>query len=57
MRKTIVLALLTAFGLGIAGSAFADNVPFPIPPKFTDNVPFPIPPKFTDNVPFPIPPK
>ncbi len=57
MRKTLLVALLVSFGLGIAGSASADNVPFPTPPKFTDNVPFPTPPKLTDNVPFPTPPK
>ncbi|HZF25259.1 MAG TPA: hypothetical protein VEZ88_03280 [Steroidobacteraceae bacterium] len=57
MRRLIAAALLVTFGVGVVGSAIADNVPFPIPPKFTDNVPFPIPPKLTDNVPFPIPPK
>jgi hypothetical protein len=57
MRKTLLVALLVTFGLGIAGSVSADNVPFPTPPKFTDNVPFPTPPKLTDNVPFPTPPK
>jgi hypothetical protein len=57
MRKLITAAVLVALGMGVAGSVSADNIPFPIPPKFTDNVPFPIPPKLADNVPFPIPPK
>ncbi|HKE45266.1 MAG TPA: hypothetical protein VKB41_12100 [Steroidobacteraceae bacterium] len=57
MRKLIAATVLVALGMGVAGSVSADNIPFPIPPKFTDNVPFPIPPKLADNVPFPIPPK
>lgn len=57
MRKYLAYALLIAFGLAPAGAILADNVPFPVPPKFTDNVPFPVPPKLSDNVPFPVPPK
>ena len=52
MHKHLLAALLVTFGLGIASSALADNVPFPIPPRFTDTLP-----DLTDNVPFPIPPR
>lgn len=55
MHKHLLAALLVTFGLGIAGSVLADNVPFPIPPRFADAPPNA--PDLTDNVPFPIPPR
>ncbi len=57
MRKHLLAALLVTFGVGIAGSVLADNVPFPIPPRFADTLPAPNAPDLTDNVPFPIPPR
>ncbi len=57
MHKHLLIALLVTFGLGVASSALADNVPFPVPPRFTDTLPSPNSPDLTDNVPFPVPPR
>jgi hypothetical protein len=57
MHKHVLAALLVTLGLGVASSAIADNVPFPIPPRLTDTLPAPDSLDLTDNVPFPIPPR
>ena len=57
MHKHLTAALLATLVLGVASSALADNVPFPIPPRLTDASSSPDLPDLTDNVPFPIPPR